>query len=60
MVAALNETFGAALSQPEARARMLAMDLEFVPNTPEQAAARLRREADKWARVVDRLSLKAD
>ena len=60
VVTALNETFGAALSQPEARARMLAMDLEFVPNTPEQAAARLRREADKWARVVDRLSLKAD
>jgi hypothetical protein len=39
---------------------MLAMDLEFVPNTPGQAAERLRREADKWARVVERLGLRAD
>jgi tripartite-type tricarboxylate transporter receptor subunit TctC len=60
VVAALNDAFGAALTQPEARARMLAMDLEFVPNTPAQAAARLRREADKWARVVERLGLRAE
>ena len=50
----------AALAQPDARARMLAMDLEFVPNTPEQAATRLRREAEKWTRVVERLGLRAD
>jgi tripartite-type tricarboxylate transporter receptor subunit TctC len=60
VVAALNQTLGAALSQPDVRARMLAMDLEFVPNTPEQAAARMRQEADKWARVVQRLGLRAD
>jgi tripartite-type tricarboxylate transporter receptor subunit TctC len=60
VVAALNEAFGAVLAQPDARARMLAMDLDFTPNTPEQAAARLRREADKWAQVVDRLGLRAD
>jgi tripartite-type tricarboxylate transporter receptor subunit TctC len=60
IVAALNQIFSAALAQPDVRARMLAMDLEFVPNTPEQAAARVRREADKWARVVERLGLRAD
>ncbi len=60
VVAALNEIFSAALAQPDVRARMLAMDLEFVPNTPEQAAERLRREADRWARVVERLGLRAD
>lgn len=60
VVAALNETFGAVLAQPEVRTRMLAMDLDFIPNTPEQAAARLRREADKWALVVERLGLRAD
>ncbi|MBL8313719.1 MAG: tripartite tricarboxylate transporter substrate binding protein [Rubrivivax sp.] len=60
VVAALNETFSAALAQADVRARMLAMDLEFVPNTPEQAEARLRSEAEKWARVVDRLGLRAD
>jgi tripartite-type tricarboxylate transporter receptor subunit TctC len=56
----LNAAFSAALSQPEVRTRMLAMDLEFVPNTPEQAAARVRSEADRWARVVERLGLRAD
>lgn len=60
IVAALNEAFGAVLAQADVRARMLAMDLDFTPNTPEQAAARLRREADKWALVVDRLGLRAD
>ena len=60
VVTALNEAFGAALAQEGVRTRMLAMDLEFVPNTPEQAAARLRSEAEKWARVVQRLGLKAD
>lgn len=60
VVAALNEAFGAVLAQPDARARMLAMDLDFIPNTPEQAAARLRREADKWALIVDRLGLRAE
>lgn len=57
VLAALNQAFNAALAQPEVRARMLAMDLEFVPNTPEQAAERLRREAERWARVVERLGL---
>lgn len=60
VVEALNEAFGAALMQTEVRAKMLAMDLEFVPNTPEQAAGRLRAEAHKWARVVDRLGLRVD
>ena len=60
VVAALNETFSAALARDDVRTRMLAMDLEFVPNTPGQAAERLRREADKWARVVERLGLRAD
>ncbi len=60
VVAALNETFSATLSQADVRARMLAMDLAFVPNTPDQAATRLREQTDKWARVVERLGLKAE
>jgi tripartite-type tricarboxylate transporter receptor subunit TctC len=60
VVAALNEAFSAALARHDVRARMLAMDLEFVPNTPEQAASACAREADKWARVVERLGLRAD
>ena len=60
VVAALNEAFGAVLAQADVRDKMLTMGLEFIPNTPEQAAARMRREADKWALVVDRLGLRAD
>lgn len=60
VLAALNETIGAALSQPDVRDRLVAAGVEFVANTPEQAAARVRREAGKWAPVVDRLGLKVD
>jgi tripartite-type tricarboxylate transporter receptor subunit TctC len=60
VVGALNEAFGAVLTQPDARNKLLALGLEFVPNTPEQAAARMRRESDKWALVLDRLALRVD
>lgn len=60
VLAALNEAIGAALAQPDARSKMIARGVEYVANTPEQAAARVRREADKWAAVVERLGLKAD
>lgn len=56
----LNETFSTALEQPGALDELRASGLEFVPNTPVQAEARMRREAGKWALVVDRLGLKAD
>ena len=60
VIAALNETIGAALSQPDVKGKMVARGVEYVANTPEQAAARVRREAEKWAGVVERLGLKAD
>jgi hypothetical protein len=40
------------------RAKMMAMDLEFVPNTPEEAGSRLQRESAHWRQVIDRLGLK--
>ena len=56
----LNETIGKILQQPDVRDRMLASDLEFVPNTPEEAATRLKREARKWSEVINRLGLHLD
>ena len=56
----LNEMIGKILAQPEVRERMLASDLEFVPNTPDEAAARLKREAQKWSEVIKRLGLQLD
>lgn len=60
VLSALNELVTTALSQADARAAMAAMGMEFVPNTPEQAAARLRQDVAKWGQVVDRLGLKVD
>jgi tripartite-type tricarboxylate transporter receptor subunit TctC len=60
VLAALNEAIGAVLAQPDAREKFLAAGLDFVPNTPEQAATRLRRDSDKWAQLVERLGLQAD
>lgn len=60
VLSALNETMTAELSKPEVGTRLVAAGVEFVANTPEQAAARVRREADKWARVVERLGLKVE
>jgi tripartite-type tricarboxylate transporter receptor subunit TctC len=60
VLAALNEVISAALAQPSAQVELRASGLEFVPNTFEQAATRVRREAGKWALVVDRLGLRAD
>jgi len=49
-----------ALAEPDVRERMMASDLEYVPGTPEEAAARLRRESAKWKQVVDRINLQVD
>jgi tripartite-type tricarboxylate transporter receptor subunit TctC len=58
IVATLNREMARMLEQPDVRARMLAMDLEFVPNTPEEAGTRLQREGAHWKGVIDRLGLK--
>ena len=60
IIKTLNEVFSKILSQPEVRERMLASDLEFFPNTPAEAAARLKRETQKWSAVIDRLGLQLD
>ena len=39
---------------------MLAVDLEFGANTPEQAGTRLQREGQRWKQVIERLGLKID
>jgi tripartite-type tricarboxylate transporter receptor subunit TctC len=60
IIRTLWETFGRALSQPDVRERMMAVDLEYVPGTPAEAAARLQRDSVKWKAVTDRIGLKVD
>jgi len=55
---ALNTELAKLLQQADVREHMLAVDLEFVPNTPAQASARLERERAKWKEVIARLGLR--
>jgi tripartite-type tricarboxylate transporter receptor subunit TctC len=60
VIALLNTEFAKLLQEPEIRDRMLSVDLEFMPNTPEQAQARLQREEARWKQVIDRVGLKIE
>jgi tripartite-type tricarboxylate transporter receptor subunit TctC len=60
VIALLNAEFAKMLQEPEIRERMLSVDLEFVPNTPEQAHARLQREGMRWKQVIERIGLKIE
>ena len=56
----LAEEVARVLAHPEVRERMLASDLEYVPGTPADAAARVQRDSAKWKQVVDRIKLQVD
>ncbi len=60
LVALLNAEVSRILQQADIRDQMLAVDLEFVLNTPEQAEMRLQREGQRWKQVIERLGLKID
>jgi tripartite-type tricarboxylate transporter receptor subunit TctC len=48
------------LGLQDVRKRMMEVDLDFQPNTPEEAGARLQRESVRWKGVIERLGLKID
>ena len=60
VIATLNEEVSKILQTPEVRDRMMAVDLEFVPNTSVQAATRLQREGQRWKEVIERLGLRLE
>ena len=60
LVKRLNEMIAKILQQPDVRERMLALDLEFVTNTPAEASARMKRERQKWSAIIDKLKLQLD
>ncbi|HSV46568.1 MAG TPA: tripartite tricarboxylate transporter substrate-binding protein [Ramlibacter sp.] len=59
-VARLQQAIVTALSQPEAKARLAALELEVVANPSEQAATRLRTESARWGAVATRIKLQVD
>ncbi len=60
VVARLHAEFTRALAAPDVRERMLKLGAEPVGNRPEEFAAYIRAEAEKYARVVKASGAKAD
>lgn len=60
VVARLNREIVRALKQPEVRERLLAMSTVPVGNAPQEFAAFIRSERDKWAKVVREADIRID
>jgi len=48
------------LQQPDVRERMAALGIDPVGNTPEELAARVRSDIDRWTRVARSAGIKAE
>jgi tripartite-type tricarboxylate transporter receptor subunit TctC len=60
VVASLNTEVVKVLRQPDIKERMASEGAVPVGNTPEQFAAYMRTEMQKWAKVVQQSGAKAD
>jgi tripartite-type tricarboxylate transporter receptor subunit TctC len=60
IVARLHQEMVRAVQSPEVKPRLEAEGAEIIANTPEQAAASIRADLDKWAEVVRRTGIKAN
>lgn len=60
IVQRLNREFTAALRLPEAQAKLRAIDLEPIPNTPEEFAAMMKADTERWRDTVKASGFKAD
>jgi len=60
IVARLHQEIVKALSAPDVRTRLEHEGAEIIGNTPEQAAAIVRTELDKWAEVIRKTGMTAN
>ena len=60
LVERLNEAANQALADTAIRTRMDAIGVEIVQGTPQQFSAVLRRDADRYGKVIRDLNIKAD
>lgn len=60
IVARLNREMVKSLQTPEVKARLEGEGADVIGNTPEQAAAIMRADLDKWAEVIRKTGIKAD
>lgn len=60
IVARLNKEVHRVLALPEVRERYAGMGVEPAPSSPEQAAAYLKSETEKYAKVIQAIGLRLD
>lgn len=60
LVTRLNTEINKALAVPEVRARMDSIGVELVKSTPEQLAATLRKDTERYDKVIKDLNIKLD
>ena len=60
IVARLHQEMVRAIQSPEVKTRLEAEGAEIIANTPEQAAASIRVDLEKWAEVVKKTGIKAN
>jgi tripartite-type tricarboxylate transporter receptor subunit TctC len=59
-IAALHAATVATLAEPELRGQLTRAGFEITPTSPEEAAAMLRAERDRWAPILPSLNLRLD
>jgi tripartite-type tricarboxylate transporter receptor subunit TctC len=60
IIARLHQESVKALNSPDVRTRLEQEGAEIIGNTPEQAAAIVRTELEKWGEVIRKTGIKAD
>jgi tripartite-type tricarboxylate transporter receptor subunit TctC len=60
IIAKLNQTIAAVLATPEMKEQWAAKAVEFVPNTPEQFAAKTRADYDNTAALIKAAGIKPE
>ncbi|NIF84602.1 tripartite tricarboxylate transporter substrate binding protein [Comamonas sp. Tr-654] len=60
IVKKLNQTFAAAMKQPDVIERFQAIGAEVVGSTPEEAARHLQTESQRWTRLINERGIRMD
>ena len=60
IVARVHDDMAKALALAEVKSALAAQGMEVAPSSPEQMAALMRRDAERWATVVKRQGIKAE
>lgn len=60
IIAKLNEAYRRAVSQPEIRDKLIGAGIDVLQSTPEEMAAYMRSEGEKWDKVIKTANIKLE